>query len=173
LDEEPAFNVGVAPYPLPVEDGELPVWSSERGFFISRQTENVQACWTWIKYLTEQPDVYQGVPARRSVVESPEWEALVGKEAAEIYKLAIARVDRALEQDDYSPISWPFYQWRSDIILAVLGGQDPVKVLAEAQVIADTYLACIAGFDAEKLSGEEIFEQVRVCAKQADPEGSW
>jgi hypothetical protein len=127
----------------------------------------------WIKYLSEQPNLYQGVPARRSVAESPEWETLVGKDKAEIYRLAVTRVNRAPDWDEYSPIGWPLHQWRSNAVRTALEGKDPVEALAKAQETSEAYLACMVGVDTEKLTDKEINEKVNECAKQVDPEGQW
>jgi len=172
-DEEPPFSIGVAPYPQPVENGNLPAWSSERGYFISKQTENAQACWTLIKHLSEDSSIYLGVPARRSVAASPEWETLVGKENAEIYKLAVTRVNRTSEVHDFNPMEWPISHWRSNIVRAVQGTGELDKVLLETQAIIDSYLSCTTGIDTENLDDEEIIQQVSACARQVDPEGPW
>jgi len=40
------------------------------GYGISAQTEQAQACWEWLKFLSEQVSIMQGVPTRRSMAES-------------------------------------------------------------------------------------------------------
>jgi multiple sugar transport system substrate-binding protein len=171
--EEKPPKIGVAPMPAMPDSGEMTYWSSNFGHFISRQSEDPQACWTWIKFLSEQPNVFPGIPARRSVAESPAWESFVGPEDAAVYRLAKERVQPADEDQSYSRTAWPFYQWRSQAISAVLEGEDPKETLDEAQGKAQNYLACMAGTDVSDLSEEELQEKVGACARQADPEGDW
>jgi multiple sugar transport system substrate-binding protein len=51
------------------------------GFFISSHTQNREACWRWVKFLSERPS-YRLVPARRSVLASDAYENEVGTEVA-------------------------------------------------------------------------------------------
>jgi multiple sugar transport system substrate-binding protein len=51
------------------------------GFFISSHTQNREACWRWVKFLSERPS-YRLVPARRSVLASDAYEQEVGTEVA-------------------------------------------------------------------------------------------
>lgn len=171
--EPPAYKVGVALVPQAVGTGEIQTYAMERGFFISKQSENVQACWNWIKFLSEQPNLSIGIPARKSVTESPEWETFVGAENAEMYRQAAAHINRDVFYSDSSPISWPFFTWRAQAIHAALAGEDPQKALTAAQLKADDYLACMLGVDIDKLTGEQINDQANTCAQQADPEGPW
>lgn len=51
------------------------------GFFISSHTQDREACWRWVKFLSERPS-YRLVPARRSVLASDAYEQEVGTEVA-------------------------------------------------------------------------------------------
>ena len=51
------------------------------GFFISSHTQDREACWRWVKFLSERPS-YRLVPARRSVLASDAYEKEVGTEVA-------------------------------------------------------------------------------------------
>ena len=118
--------------------------------------------------------MFNGAPARLSVLNSPAWGASLGEGTAEVYKAALANyqpVDQ--EQTTMSPISWPFYTWRSQLVTAALNGDNIQTATRAAQDKADSYLACMAPVDIEDLTDEELSQQVVTCAKQADPTGQW
>jgi ABC-type glycerol-3-phosphate transport system substrate-binding protein len=173
-EQKPAFKIGVATMPAVDNPDAITSWSSNLGHFITRKAEDPQLCWDWIKYLSEQPGAFKGIPARKSVAASPAWEALVGKENAAVYREALGRIQR-LEENDYyfSPIAWPFYTWRQRAVSAMLKGEDYKALLPGLQEIAEDYLACASLVDREKLNDQEFNEETQKCAKQADPEGNW
>jgi ABC-type glycerol-3-phosphate transport system substrate-binding protein len=161
---------------MPITDSENPsvYWGNDQGHFISSAAEDPQAAWLWIKFLTENAASLSGVPARKSVAESPEWEARVGKDIAEAYRVALSRVVRQLpEQTTYNPISWPLYTWRQEIVSAMFKGEDYAKTIAQSQEKAEDYLACMATVDRDKLTDTELNDEVNRCAKEADPNGPW
>ena len=172
--EGPSYKIGVALYPTVADPESIINWSSDQGHFISSKAKDPQLCWSWIKYISEQIDLFPGIPARKSVMAMPEWEALVGKENAAVYRAALGRVQRvASVQDLYSPLASPFYTWRQEIIAATLKGEDYQKMLPEKQKIAEDYLACMAPIDLTGLTDEEMYQEINNCAKQADPQGQW
>jgi ABC-type glycerol-3-phosphate transport system substrate-binding protein len=170
----PSYQIGMVP--LPSVSGENPQasWSNERGHYISRQTQEAQVCWDWFKFISEKPDLLKGVPARRSMAESPVWEASVGREEAAAYKAAIAQVKPSQEEmdTDIQQIVWPLYNWRSEAVTAAIKEQDLQPVLLSIQQKAENYLACALTIDTS-LPAEELHQSIMDCAKQADPEGKW
>jgi ABC-type glycerol-3-phosphate transport system substrate-binding protein len=173
-DRKPDFKIGVAPIPAMDDQSATMYWSSNLGHFISRKAEDPQLCWDWIKYLSEQPGAFKGIPARKSTAASPEWEALVGKENAAVYREALSRIPR-MDENTYafSPIAWPFYTWRQRAVAAMLKGEDYKALLPGLQKIAEDYLACMSLVDREKLDDQEFNKETNRCAKQADPDGNW
>jgi ABC-type glycerol-3-phosphate transport system substrate-binding protein len=171
--QEDTMKIGVALMPAMPPSDEINYYSSNIGHFISKSSEDPQACWTWLKYVSEQPNLFPGVPARRSVAESPAWEAYVGAEDAAVYRLAQERTPPVTEPPAYNQTAWPFYQWRGVAITAILKGEDIKETLDEAQRKADVYSACIQGAAAPGVTEEKVQEQVTTCLKQADPQGNW
>lgn len=172
-DEKPAYQTGVAPMPAVAETATGINWAMTRGQFISANSQNPQACWTWIKFLSEQPNAFPGIPARISVANSPAWKAQVGEENAEMYQVALSRVKPPPERQDLDQTIWPVYNWRSRVMAAVLKGEDPQQALVDAQRKADTYLACIGPVETAGLSEAEVQKEIMTCARQADPQGQW
>ena len=173
--QTPKYKIGVAPMPKMPLASSFYGWGNTIGLFISQNTQDPQVCWDFMKYISEQPGTFPGVPARRSVSESAAWENLVGPEFAEAYRSAISqlRPPEEMTATAYNPISWPFYTWRSEALRGAISGEQPRVVLEAAQRKADDYLACMAVVDLSTLSEEQQQQEVMTCAKQADPEGQW
>jgi ABC-type glycerol-3-phosphate transport system substrate-binding protein len=168
----PPHAIGVIPLPSVPDPTASIYWNSTQGYFISGQADHPEACWDWIRYLSDQAEAFSGVPARRSLAESSNWEAIVGPEKAEAYRAAVSMTTIPLEMDQ-SAIGWPFYNWQYQVFSAVLEGADPQQSLSEAQQKAEAYLACMAEVDTSGLSGEAMYTQANSCARQADPAGNW
>jgi len=59
-------------------------------YAITSQSQYPDACWRWISFLSTQTnEAYRVVPARRSVVESKDYEQVVGSEVAATARSAI------------------------------------------------------------------------------------
>lgn len=69
---------GVAPMPQGESAASL---ATAEGLFISASSEHPDAVWTWINFLSQQVHPFL-IPARRSLAESPDYEAKVGEEVA-------------------------------------------------------------------------------------------
>jgi ABC-type glycerol-3-phosphate transport system substrate-binding protein len=173
--QSPKYKIGVAPMPKMPISSNYYSWGNTIGLFISQNTQDPQICWDFMKYVSEQPSTFPGVPARRSVNESPAWENLVGPEYADVYRYAISQIKPRSEllATTYSPISWPFYNWRSEALRGVINGEQPRGLLEAAQQKAEDYLSCMAVVDISKLTEEQQQQEVLACAKQADPDGQW
>jgi ABC-type glycerol-3-phosphate transport system substrate-binding protein len=173
--ETPNFKVGVAPMPEMPSSSNYGNWANTIGLYISQKTPEPQVCWDFIKYLSEQPTSFPGVPIRRSIHESATWENLVGPEFAEVYRVTLARIKPQAEMlaSVYDPISMPFYSWRAEAVRSVINGESPRSTLEAVQRKADDYLACVAPLDLSGLNDEQIHQEILTCTKQADPEGPW
>jgi len=172
--QEPTYKIGMAPIPQITGDNPMGSWRIDRGHYISAQTQDPQACWEWIKFLSEQSTLLGGVPARRSIVESPAWEASVGREDAAAYRAAITNLKPIEAFDvyvDMMKILWPLNNWKTQSVQAALEGQDIQPVLIALQQKADNYLACALVLDTSK--PDQLSEDIQACLRQADPEGGW
>ena len=84
-DRRWAMDWGVAPLPRDARSATL---GFVRAYAISAQTAHPEACWEWVKFLSQQPAPY-GIPARRSLAESPVYEAQAGTQAAAVSRAAV------------------------------------------------------------------------------------
>jgi ABC-type glycerol-3-phosphate transport system substrate-binding protein len=133
------------------------------GLFISEQTQHVQQCWQWLKFLSSQPSdlAAQGsFPARRSLAEADAFLQLAPSGAADVYKAYRAALDRAPEPGSQpasaDQASIDFY-WFYRAVDRAFQGKALDRELDQAQTLTEQYLICIR-------SGG----QAAVCAKQID-----
>jgi ABC-type glycerol-3-phosphate transport system substrate-binding protein len=138
------LNTGVAPMPVGI-DGSGGGGSSY-GYFISADTEARQACWEFITFLTEQPAVTQGLPARRSVAQSDAYRQQVGPERADVF-LASATGSGDFSGDVFEGKSWMSTAgsfWLGRAYDQVVKGEASAEdALRAAQKMADDYRACV------------------------------
>jgi len=120
-------EVGMAP--LPREADGVTDFLYE-GLFIGADAPYPEACWQWLKFVSERAEPVQQLPARRSLLDSDIFAQEVGDEAVETYRAL-------LEYDDlYPPTTVEagsqiqrLYQAVADI----WAGARPEVALAEAQ----------------------------------------
>lgn len=160
------FNTGVVPFPQTQLLPRLSLTPDLTSLYISRRTSNPSGCWEWFKFLSAQPNIFLGIPARQSVVESPRWVDTVGAETAAAYQMALTRPIQPLPDlsDPYLGATYPYSIWWADALHEVFAGGSPADVLAEMQLRADVYLSCLT--TAVSINPE----QITACAREADPE---
>ncbi|MGD9315874.1 MAG: extracellular solute-binding protein [Anaerolineae bacterium] len=159
------LNLGSAP--LPAEPGTAGgSYSGASGYFISAETENPQACWLWITYLTSQPGAMQGLPARISVAESNEYRQQVGAERADVYLASIGDAEEATVSQLLAEEEWlgGAIYWLGQAYSQVIEGEASVEdALDAAQKLADDYRACVI------TAGDFSQETWQTCAQEVDP----
>ncbi len=160
--EGPDFTVGVAPLPTNAPLSTSPV--AGIALYISRQAQNPAACWEWIKFLSAQPNVFRGIPVRRSVMNSAAWETAVGFETARAYRAALSRPVLSEESAQQPPM--PIIQWWQDILVAVFSGANVAGTVLTAQIKADTMLNCVNTAGAMT----DDYDKLINCAQQSDPQ---
>jgi ABC-type glycerol-3-phosphate transport system substrate-binding protein len=158
--EQPQYTRAVAPPPLGNES-LAPEDFQASGLFISAATQQPQACWQWLKFLSSSPaDLgMQGTyPARISVAESEAFLKDAAPGTADVYAAYRAALERS-----GSSTREPFYRskidyfWFFRAVDRALQGKGLERELADAQSLTEQYLACLDGGDPPG------------CAKQVDP----
>lgn len=140
-----ALQIGVAP--LPTNSEATANMSPASGFYISANTDQVRDCWEWLKFLTEQPTLTSGLPARRSVAESAAYAQSVGEERAAANLQSIPNISGSAVFQIYTSdngwlsagLAWP-QQAYTDI---VNGTATVEQALEAAQQKFDAYRSCI------------------------------
>jgi multiple sugar transport system substrate-binding protein len=159
------MNLGAAP--LPAEPGVAGGgYSQASGYFISADTENREACWQWITYLTGQAGAVQGLPARISVTESNEYREQVGASQADAYVASLGDAEEPSAFQVFSDEEWlgGALFWLGQAFGQVLEGEASVEeALDTAQKLADDYRACVIA------AGDFGSETWQACAQEVDP----
>jgi multiple sugar transport system substrate-binding protein len=153
--------------PLPQGEGGIGGSASFcRGYFISKDTPHPQACWEWLKFLSEQLSPVEGLPPRRSLAESAEFRAQVGEETARVYLASFERIDN-LGSPLYEQIPWlkRTLFWFYQAFDAIMDGEDVVSALDEAQRKAEEYIGCLES--KEGFADEEV---QKACTKEVAPD---
>lgn len=166
--DEPGYPIKFSPLPAVQDENNVINAAITSGNYISSQNSQPQACWTWIKFLSEQPDAYPGIPARLSVANSPAWAAQVGERNADVYRFAFSHLTPTSKLAGSISILQPLNIWRNQALTAVLNGASPDQALAAAQVKADAYLACVQPVEKAGMNDEDFRKEVLNCLEQAD-----
>ncbi len=156
------FEVGIAP--LPIGAGGLRSGDFyARGFHISAQSQQSQACWEWLKFLSADVVNLQGaVPARASIASSDEFVSQTPPEVVEMVKIYAEALKRPGEPGDdpnafYGRLdTYWFYKALSE---AIEGTTALGQGLVEAQKFSEAYLDCL----------DENPNKPATCANQVDP----
>jgi ABC-type glycerol-3-phosphate transport system substrate-binding protein len=150
--DEAEFDTGAAPLPAGTGEARGSGYQSATGYFISADTEVRDACWQWIKFLTEQPSMGMGLPARQALAESDAFSEQVGPELAEAYLASMASAtDAPYSQqiaDENSWLNFPVIWLYGAYSQIVKDGLSVEEALENAQQLADEYRACIIEADA-------------------------
>jgi ABC-type glycerol-3-phosphate transport system substrate-binding protein len=154
--------------------GALPNLSGIEGsgqpmmLYISRRSSDPTACWQWAKFLSAQPALFAGIPARQSVRESAEWRQSVGEETAVVYETTYTRPPEWELNMGWETVV--YRTWWADALLSVYQGEDAARALARAQRRAETFYDCYAPLARHSFPDLLPFTQVQECARQADPD---
>jgi multiple sugar transport system substrate-binding protein len=159
----PSFEVGIAPLPIGaggLSSGDIYL----RGFHISAKTQQSQACWEWLKYLSADVNNLQGgVPARTSVLTSDAFTKAADpatQELAKTYSEALKQRNSSTSQGGdpnafYSIDSYWFFKALSE----ALEKKAPLEQgLADAQKLTTAFMDCL----------ERTPNKPATCAAQVD-----
>jgi ABC-type glycerol-3-phosphate transport system substrate-binding protein len=149
-------NVRMAP--LPVDSRTIQPRRDLDGLFISAKTQQTEGCWAWLTFLSQQVATLHGaLPARTSVVTSPEFQAAAAPGTTEIYAAYQPLLIGSSTQTELFPPSVdPFWFYRA--VDRAVQGSDLERELQEAQTLTEAHLTCVQGGG-----------QPGPCARQVDP----
>jgi multiple sugar transport system substrate-binding protein len=163
-------SVGLAP--VPWGPGRVAGFYLQEAFVVSAHTEHPQACWEWLKFLTEQPalfvDAQTGLPARRSVAESTAYREQVGEKVATAYREAIGQGERPVSTwlgANRQDVSYPFWWFGGALRQYIAEGGDVERLLGEVQRKAEAYVVCL-----ETKQGLEGMELAKACGQEVYPD---
>lgn len=116
------------------------------GYYISAATAHPDACWAWLRFLTEQPAAVDGVPARRSVAESAAYREKVGAAVADVVVPLVA--EYTPPPDDQLLFKQPWLErvrpwWEEAYRQVVTGEATATEALSAVQQRAMAYRQCV------------------------------
>jgi ABC-type glycerol-3-phosphate transport system substrate-binding protein len=137
------------------------------GYYISEQSANPDLCWQWIRFLSEQPDAVQSVPARRSVAEGESDRWRFDQARYDVYQKSIA--NGTASPDEIILNQHPWLQlgdyWLLQAYGRIVRDRVPMEsALRDAQEFAGDYRTCVLASAA--VLDMQLWEE---CARQADP----
>jgi ABC-type glycerol-3-phosphate transport system substrate-binding protein len=165
--EDHGYPVGVAQ--LPMKNGTL---NPENliAIYISSHVVDPAGCWQWAKYLSSQAGAFLGIPVRKSVLNSPDLDHVIGAEAAATYRAVMQQpfVEIPSVEKQWQYPTHPLRTMWSKTLYSIFQGADPVAALAELQEKGEAYLSCITLANLRE-GDPSYFERVEECALNADP----
>jgi multiple sugar transport system substrate-binding protein len=157
--EEQAQRPDVAIAPPPLGQGGLTGADfSSDAMAIAARSASPEACWAWLTFLSEQTGgLGESFPARSSLATSEAYLSQARPGAAELYAAyAAALADPDSAVDPYAGVD---LFWLFQAVDRAMQGADLERELADAQLLTEQYLACVAGGEAPES-----------CATAADPD---
>jgi ABC-type glycerol-3-phosphate transport system substrate-binding protein len=115
------------------------------GLYISAGTQQLEACWQWLKFLSaDLSTLGNNFPARRSLAESADFTKKAPEGAAAVYaayRPALNRAPASAQADSDRPQVDMFWFFRA--VDRALQGGDLDRELSDAQAKTEQYLACV------------------------------
>ncbi|MEO8612750.1 MAG: extracellular solute-binding protein [Chloroflexota bacterium] len=136
----------------PIGHHYLPVSFSVGGGYISAIAQNREACYRWLTYLTQHPDLFPAMPARTSKLNDAALEAAQGIEAINYYQF----FDHAIR--DPKAIYFPTQ------LTGLEGQSGSIFVLTWLDQAFEHYVKKDSNFDTELLQLQSRVNQFNECA---------
>ncbi|HEX3049350.1 MAG TPA: extracellular solute-binding protein [Aggregatilineaceae bacterium] len=150
--------------------------------YISAHTEKAEACYRFLSSLSQRPDLLTGMPAKRSMINSPDLIAAQGEEVVAVYNA----LDQLMQQPNTvlfptglggdTPADIFLTYWLNRAFDRYINEDADLDVeLAEAQTMTQAFQQCAAAIPPlDPTTGDYAgyYEQYINCATQVDPSAS-
>lgn len=173
------LNNGYTMTSFPTGSRYTPLAYSVGGAHISANTPHVEACYRFISRLTQAPELFNGMPARRSQLNNPALIASQGPTAADFYReydnLMLAPNAVLFASFGSGGVGEQFLtQWLYRAFDRYVADEntDLLTELQDAEQFTRDYQACIADippFDPGAGNIFEYFQQFSDCVANVDP----
>lgn len=145
--------------------------------YISALTQHPDACYRFMKYLSQSTDVFQSMPARRSVINSPDMLTARGAETVAFFNSMADLMEQPttiLVSTNINAGNFGMTNWFFDVVDRYATGEitDLGTALQDAQQTTQDYLQCLAAippFDPSQGDFQAFFDQVNQCQTSVDP----
>lgn len=149
--------------------------------YISANTLYTEACYRLIQHLSNSPDLFQSMPARRSQFSDPDVVSAQGEARTAFY----AELDRMMQEPNTLVLptsvagrgNFLLTYWLYSVFDRYVADQvtDLEAELRQAQTYTQEYLACAAAIPPINIgvsAPQEVFQQMIECATRVDPNAS-
>jgi len=142
------LSLGVTPLPVLVVGGQPATWYTFTGYGISAQAPYPEEAWRWITFLSREPGIVRGVPARRSLADLTATLAPseLQPEIQQAYDATLATYADAGYDRIRAEIPWfdvVYRLYRDAVEESLRDGTDPTQTLSDAQAVAEAYMVCL------------------------------
>lgn len=142
--------------------------------YISARAEYPEACYRWLSFIRTQPELTQGMPVYRSLLDSPVLLASRGDEIVNLYQAL------SIVLDDPETIRFPLFEeeivtgmlfvryWLYDAIDRYVLEDLPLEnILPQAQAQTEAFLLCANNLPSMQSSFDRLTQLV-ACVRQVD-----
>lgn len=149
--------------------------------YISATSQNPDACYRWISTLAQHPELFNGMPTRRSLINDPAYVAQVGADAVAFYNQYDGLMQDAntvvfpsqFFANEAGPGNFLLRFWLNRAFdRYVMQDADLEAELTDAQTLVTAYQQCAANIpplDEAAQDQREYTQQFFNCATTADP----
>jgi ABC-type glycerol-3-phosphate transport system substrate-binding protein len=145
--------------------------------YISAATQHPEACYRFITFLSQTTDLFQSMPARRSVINSSDLLTTRGAETVAFFNSLADLMEEPttiLVPTNINAGNFGMTTWFFDVFQRYIAGEvvDLATELQDAEQITRSYLECLAAippFDPSQGDFQSFFDQVNACQAAADP----
>lgn len=160
-------NPGPDVYPARLPASYRSGFQLSAAYHIAAGTPHAEACWAWLKFLSEQIPPDRSLPPRRSLLALEAFGQAVGAEAQAVYLAILSDVNSEVSVWDILPPGYAWARmWMMEALEAILWQDaDIQEALNKAQFNADAYVDCLRRHpdQADKKAAE-------ACVWEIDPE---
>lgn len=150
--------------------------------YISANTQSADACYRWISYIAQHPELFSAMPARRSLINAQATTASQGADVVATYNQidALLKDSKTItfpsmfEGGSVAPTGFIMQHWLYEAFdNYVLHDADLDSALKDAENYAKTFQTCAANIPPYDPSGtqsaQEYLKNYLDCAVKADP----
>jgi ABC-type glycerol-3-phosphate transport system substrate-binding protein len=146
--------------------------------YISASAENPDACYRWLSTISQHPELFSGIPARRSLLEDTSVVAALGEDRASFYRQfesTIQSPNAIIFPTAFAGASVDSFILQSWLARAfdeyVVRDGDLEAALADAQMTALAYQECVANLPPADPNADSMtrIQQYLECSQSVDP----
>ncbi len=171
----PPNTDGIVTFPRGAQFNAVPVNLGTA--YISATTRHAEACYRFIVSLSGPTDLFQSMPARRSVMNSPELLAARGAETVALFNALADLMEQPttiLVPTNINAGNFGMTNWLFAVFDRYIAGEvvDLEAELRAAEQTTRDYLVCLAAIpplDPAEGNPQTFFEQVQACQTAVDP----